>query len=143
MADTRHHGAHAGTAPVEGDGIHYGGIGWFIVILTVTTVFCQVLVWGIFELMASRADARDVAPPAIAGPSVTPRIEDGRLLGRPDRPGPDMLVYEPTALGRFRATEDELLATYGWVDRNAGTIRIPIERAKELLLEKGLAARER
>ena len=34
-----------------------------------------------------------------------------------------------------------MLTTYGWVDKNAGTVRIPIDRAKELLLERGLPVR--
>ena len=31
--------------------------------------------------------------------------------------------------------------TYGWVDRNAGVVRIPIEAAMKLTLERGLPAR--
>jgi hypothetical protein len=37
-----------------------------------------------------------------------------------------------------RAREQEKLASYGWVDANAGVARIPIERAMELLVERGL-----
>jgi hypothetical protein len=35
----------------------------------------------------------------------------------------------------------ELLEGYGWVDRSAGTVRLPIERAMQLLLERGLPTR--
>ena len=45
MADTNHH-AHGSAIPVEGDGVSYSGIVWFVVILTVTTLFCQALVVG-------------------------------------------------------------------------------------------------
>ena len=41
----------------------------------------------------------------------------------------------------FRAHEHEVLTTYGWTDKNAGVVRIPIERAKDLLLERGLPVR--
>jgi hypothetical protein len=37
--------------------------------------------------------------------------------------------------------EDALLNNYAWVDRKVGTVRIPIERAMELLAERGLPAR--
>jgi hypothetical protein len=37
-----------------------------------------------------------------------------------------------------RAREDALLGGYGWVDANAGVARIPIDRAMEILVEKGL-----
>ena len=40
-----------------------------------------------------------------------------------------------------REREDELLGSYGWVDRNAGVVRIPIDQAKRLLLERGLPVR--
>jgi hypothetical protein len=141
MADTKQHAGHTGSAPVEGDGIHYAGIGWFVVILTATTLFCMALVWGVFELMSSNADRRDVARPAVAGPAVTPGIVDGRIVGGTSRPGPEMLVVEPTVLEAFRAGEHEALTTYGWVDQNAGIVRIPIARAKELMLERGLPTR--
>jgi len=141
MADTNQHGGHTGSAQVEGDGIHYAGIGWFVVILTITTLFCMALVWGVFELMSSNADSRDVARPAVAGPSVTPSIADGRIVGSTDRPGPDMLVVEPTNLEAFLAKENAELTSYGWVDENAQIVRIPIERAKALMLERGFPTR--
>ena len=33
------------------------------------------------------------------------------------------------------------LSTYGWIDQGAGTVRMPIDRAKDLALERGLPAR--
>jgi cytochrome c oxidase cbb3-type subunit III len=44
-------------------------------------------------------------------------------------------------LKEMRATEDAVLHSYGWVDQAAGIVRIPIERAMELLAERGLPAR--
>jgi hypothetical protein len=129
MADTKHHGDFTAGAPVEGDGISYVGIGWFIVILTVTTVFCMVLVWGMFEWM----DARETGGAMTRAPMAAP------VGAMP--PGPNLLTDEPANLQRYRTTEAEILTTYGWVDQNAGTVRIPIDRAKALLLEQGLPAR--
>lgn len=40
----------------------------------------------------------------------------------------------------FAARERELLSSYGWVDPAEGVVRLPIERAMELLLERGLPA---
>jgi hypothetical protein len=37
--------------------------------------------------------------------------------------------------------QNDLLNSYGWVDRNAGKVHIPIDRAIDLLLQKGLPAR--
>jgi hypothetical protein len=133
MADTKHKSARS--LPVEGDGVSYSGIVWFVVILTVVTVMCQVLMWGLFAALETRADGRDVARAPLAAPQ-------GQAP-----PGPNLIAIlpgtqgEPAALKDFRAKENEILTTYGWSDKNTGTIRIPIDRAKELLLERGLPTR--
>jgi hypothetical protein len=38
----------------------------------------------------------------------------------------------------MHAKEDLLLENYSWVDQSKGTVRIPIERAMELVAERGL-----
>jgi len=35
-----------------------------------------------------------------------------------------------------------VLSTYGWTDKNAGVVRIPIDRAMELQLERGFPTRK-
>jgi hypothetical protein len=37
--------------------------------------------------------------------------------------------------------EQEILKSYGWVDKQNGVVRIPIERAMQMTLERGLPAR--
>lgn len=56
-------------------------------------------------------------------------------------PEPRLQVVPAQDLRRIRAEEDELLRSYGWVDQKAGTVRIPIERAMDLLLQRGLPVR--
>jgi hypothetical protein len=41
----------------------------------------------------------------------------------------------------LRAVEDSVLASYGWVMREASVIRIPIDHAIELTAQRGLPAR--
>jgi hypothetical protein len=53
-------------------------------------------------------------------------------------PAPPLLVREPVNLDTLRAREHEELTTYGYEDKNAGTYRIPVERAKDLMLERNL-----
>src|SRR5262249_52671146 len=45
-------------------------------------------------------------------------------------------------LKTLRADETAYLHGYGWIDQRAGVARIPIDRAKELLLQKGLPVRQ-
>jgi hypothetical protein len=49
------------------------------------------------------------------------------------------LEPDPLALRReLRGEEDALLKSYGWVDRTAGSVHIPIDRAIEIVLERGV-----
>ena len=41
----------------------------------------------------------------------------------------------------FRQQEATALTSYGWVDRNAGTVRLPIAEAMRLTIERGLPTR--
>lgn len=53
-------------------------------------------------------------------------------------PRPRLEVKPGASLTELRAVEDVDLNSYGWIDRNAGTVRIPIDRAMQLLLDRGL-----
>jgi hypothetical protein len=56
---------------------------------------------------------------------------------------PPVLQVTPAAdLEQMRTAEETILHGYGWVDRDAGIIRIPIERAIEHTAERGLPARD-
>ena len=56
-------------------------------------------------------------------------------------PEPRLQEHPREDLSELRAREDEILTSYGWVDRNAGIVRIPIDAAMKLTLERGLPAR--
>jgi hypothetical protein len=56
-------------------------------------------------------------------------------------PAPRLQTNAPADLEDFRAAEDATLNSYGWLDRKAGIIRIPIERAMELIAQRGLPTR--
>jgi hypothetical protein len=60
-------------------------------------------------------------------------------------PAPRLQAAPIRDLEALRAREDALLGSYAWIDREAGTVRIPIERAIEILAarEAGPAARGR
>ncbi len=58
------------------------------------------------------------------------------------RPPFPKLQVSPTAdLQSFRTREDVELQTYGWLDSTSGVVRIPIERAMEMVLQEGLPSR--
>jgi hypothetical protein len=54
---------------------------------------------------------------------------------------PHLQLTPAEDLKQFRAREDGELKSYGWINRTAGVVRIPIDRAMESLLQRGLPAR--
>ncbi len=56
-------------------------------------------------------------------------------------PAPRLQIDPKKDLVEHRAAEDRILNGYGWVDKAGGVAQVPIERAMEMLLAKGLPAR--
>lgn len=53
-------------------------------------------------------------------------------------PQPRLEVKPGATLLELRAAEDADLNSYRWIDRDKGTVHIPIDRAMRLLLDRGL-----
>jgi hypothetical protein len=98
--------------------------------LTVVCMVAALVVWGLFRLFASQA-ATEYVPQYPMAITQAPRVP----------PEPRLQTNPREDLRELRAHEDALLATYGWVDRNAGVVRLPIDEAMKLTLERGLPAR--
>jgi len=56
-------------------------------------------------------------------------------------PAPTLQTTPWTDLRTFQAEQHKHLQTYGWVDEKLGIARIPIAKAKEMLLQRGLPVR--
>jgi hypothetical protein len=81
--------------------------------------------WGLMRFLVARQNRQEIARPPTAQGSVLfppPRLEA--------HPGLD--------LQNLRAVEGDRLNSYGWIDRSAGVARMPIDRAMQLILERGL-----
>ena len=61
---------------------------------------------------------------------------------REPTPEPRLQIDAHNELRQMRVAEDAMLNSYGWVDKDSGRVRIPIERAMEILAKKGLPARK-
>jgi hypothetical protein len=56
-------------------------------------------------------------------------------------PQPRLEGDERREINDFREQEEQTLNSYGWVDQNAGVVRIPIDRAMQLMAQRGLPVR--
>ena len=60
---------------------------------------------------------------------------------REPTPEPRLSIEPGKDLKTLRSEEDTMLKSYGWIDREKGIVRIPIDRAIEILAERGLPMR--
>jgi hypothetical protein len=59
------------------------------------------------------------------------------------RPPEPRLQADPSVVwNAMRTEQDSMLTSYRWVDKDAGIVQVPIDRAMELLVEQGLPARQ-
>ncbi len=53
-------------------------------------------------------------------------------------PAPRLQINPRRELDAFRRTEEKKLSTYGWTNQDRGIVHIPIERAMDLTIVRGL-----
>jgi len=56
-------------------------------------------------------------------------------------PAPLLQAHPHQELKDYCDAQQKEVTTYGWIDQPSGVVRIPIDRAEELILAKGLPAR--
>ena len=96
--------------------------------LLVTVLSVMTLTYLIFDYVTDRYSSRQPSASSLAHT-------------RAPTPEPHLGINAPEELRRLRATENATLNSYAWVDKENGTVRIPIERAIEILAKKGLPTR--
>jgi hypothetical protein len=125
----------------EHQDLQAGAILYFLLTLGVVTVICLFGLKGLYTYLERRERA---SQPAV-NPLVTNVPEDTRHVapGYPQSafPSPKLEEDERGQLNGIRLVEEKTLYSYGWVDEKAGTVRIPIQRAMDLLGQRGLPVR--
>lgn len=102
-----------------------GGVFKFLVALGVVLVVASLVCWGLFRYFS----VHDVDQAASDSP-----FANTRQLPL----GPQLQVNPRADWLKFREDQEKSLETYAWENRSAGTVRVPIEEAMELLVKKGL-----
>ena len=125
MADTSRQGHGVSAEP---DRVSVGPILKFAATLAVVSLVTMVLVWGLFRLLEARTRATEAGPTPVE--AERPRTAEQKLP-----PEPRLEIDATASLTRLRVAENARLTSYGWVDKGAGIVRIPIDRAMELLVE--------
>jgi hypothetical protein len=96
--------------------------------LAAVVYFVVWLLFGYFDRRETRASGVRTYPLAVG--------QEHRLP-----PEPRLQTNPRQDLKDLRDSEDTLLKSYRWVDRNGGVVRIPIDEAMKLTLQRGLPSR--
>jgi hypothetical protein len=114
----------------EASDVNFRAILTFGISLTVAAALIHVLLWLLFMYFQNREARAGVRQFPLAAE------QQNRLP-----PQPRLQINPRQDLSELRAGEESILNTYGWVDQTAGVVRIPIDEAMRLTLERGLPAR--
>lgn len=113
----------------EQDDVNVGGIVRFGIFILIGGTIAVALLWVVMRFWAGyplpfqlQLSPARVTPPAVRGPGLD-------------------AVPEVT-LNNMLEFENERLNSYGWIDRDAGVIHIPIDEAMRLMVERGVPARD-
>jgi len=113
----------------------------FLVVLAVICIGAAIVIVGMYKYL----DAYQRAHQPPQNPLVAPKVEKTRPTAAETRadiratfPEPRLEEDERSQLNTFLAEQNHQLNSYGWVDEKAGVAHIPIERAMELTVQRGL-----
>ena len=137
MSDDHIHHGHNAEVGYEPRDLSAKGIFAFFIGLAVATVIFTFMLKGVY-LILDRYEQEHQTPPS---PLVVDVPTDTRHVPADARmkfPEPRLEVDERTQLNDLLTQQDDQLSTYGYVDKQAGVIRIPIEQAMKMVVQKGL-----
>lgn len=128
----------------EKSDVAFSGFLWFAVIFVVFAIVVHVLLYGLFRLYVWHFNNEPHPPrtamvvPANANVPAAPRLQpfpakDAR--GIPVAPNASTPVVD---MAEMRANEQQALDNPGWIDKQKGIVRIPIETAKQEVLQRGV-----
>lgn len=129
----------------ESSDVNVRALIWFFFIFVVFAIVTHLVLWGFYKALV-KSETRRGAPPltAIQRPSDASVPQNQPLLQPFPQPNESGEVVAPqrntpvTDLVDMRRAEEKGLTTYDWVDKDKGVVRIPIDVAKGLVVQRGL-----
>jgi hypothetical protein len=124
MADTNHTNA---SVNFEHRDVNARSMAWVLAAIVVTAIVLHLVLYFLYE--ESRSGS----------------VESGRIpkATEPTRQQtssqPKLQVDPSTDIDQLRREENKKLTTYGWIDKDKGVVRIPIEQAMRSIADRGLA----
>jgi hypothetical protein len=141
MSNEPHPGNPNANGGYERRDIGVAGVLYFLLGLAVAGLFVYFIVVGLYSYLEKRSEAEQapINPLITTAPADTRRIP--KEYPQAVFPNPKLEEDERSQLNGIRLQEEQTLSTYDYVDQKTGTVRIPIDRAMELVAQRGLPVR--
>jgi hypothetical protein len=107
----------------EHSDINYSAIMKWGIALLVVAFIVHILMYFLFQFLNAQEAKMDPKPSPMFQKDQTP-------------PAPILQTNPALDLQQFRAQEQHLLTSYGWIDKEKGIARIPVGEAMKLVVEK-------
>lgn len=107
--------------------VNFSGVMKAGILLLVVAAVVHLGLWGVFGFLEKREANQDPKP--------SPMFQKDQ---RP--PSPQLQVNPRKDYDNLVANETEILNSYGWVNAERGIVRIPIEEAMKLVIEREKAS---
>ena len=144
MSNEIHPANSTGNGGYERRDIGVAPVLYFLLGLLVAGLVVYAVAAGIYSYLEKRSEAQQtpVSPLVTNAPADTRKLSaDYKDYLKQNFPAPQLEIDERSQLDKIRTDEEQTLSTYDWVDQKAGTVRIPIDRAMDLVTQRGLPVR--
>jgi len=153
MTDQTNPANPTGNGGYERQDIGVAAVLYFLLGLAVAGLLVYFIVDGLYRFLDKRSETEQ----APVNPLVTNAPADTRHIPpeyktdsdstnyekylEKNFPAPQLETDERSQLNKVRLREENTLGSYDWIDKDAGTVRIPIDRAMDLIAQRGLPTR--
>ena len=144
MTDQINHVNSNGHGDYERRVISAANVMYFLLGLIACGIIIHFVATGMFRYLEHRSEAEQapISPLVTNAPADTRHLSaDYRDYLKQNFPSPQLEIDERTQLDDIRLHEEQTLSTYDYIDQKTGTVRIPIERAMDLIAQRGLPVR--
>lgn len=136
MSNHIHDDGHSESSAYETRDVKVRPLAVFIAGLTVLLIVSYLIVLGVFRLFNAQKTAADATADPVA-------VERAALPPEQRLPAEPRIQSDPPGdLQVLRRAEERILNHYGWIDRDAGLVHIPIDQAMKLVVQEGLPVRQ-
>ena len=143
------HVASSGEAQHETSDVNIKAIVGFGIFLVISGIVIHFLLYGFYKVLDSTIEGQNppanpmmkVERPEAPTMSAESREETAKRLNRTfggNALNPMLQIDDVHDMDMMRKSQDTQMAEYQWMNKDIGSVRIPIDRAMDLIVERGL-----